>query len=199
VGAEFGGAGAVYLFARSGTAWSQQVYIKAIHAGADDLFGSSVALSADGSTLAVGVRDGAGSTTVPERSAAYVFARSGTTWRQEVHVTVSSSRSFDLFGHGLALSGDGSTLALGADLEDGGAVYVFARSGAAWSQRARVTASDAGPNDVFGRGVALSVDGSTLAVGAIGDASAATGIDGDRADASAPFSGAVHVFVPPID
>ncbi|MDW8373921.1 MAG: FG-GAP repeat protein, partial [Planctomycetota bacterium] len=44
----------VYVFVRSGGVWSQQAYIKASNTGADDWFGYSVALSADGNTLAVG-------------------------------------------------------------------------------------------------------------------------------------------------
>jgi hypothetical protein len=46
--------GAVYVFTRAGTAWTQQAYVKASNTGADDWFGLSVALSADGTRLAVG-------------------------------------------------------------------------------------------------------------------------------------------------
>ncbi len=45
-------AGAAYVFVRSGGLWSQQAYLKASNTGADDGFGSSVALSGD--TLVVG-------------------------------------------------------------------------------------------------------------------------------------------------
>jgi HJR/Mrr/RecB family endonuclease len=48
------GAGAVYAFTRSGATWSQQAYVKASNTDASDQFGLSVALSADGATLAVG-------------------------------------------------------------------------------------------------------------------------------------------------
>jgi hypothetical protein len=111
----------------------------------------------------------------------------------------------------VALSGDGSTLAVGAWLEDSaatasggaqadnrardsGAVYVFRRSGAAWSQEAYVKASNTGAGDHFGSSVALSGDGSTLAVGAYLEDSAATGSGGDQADNSTENSGAVYVF-----
>jgi hypothetical protein len=47
-------AGAVYVFARSGTTWSQPAYVKASNTGEQDAFGFSVALSSDGLTLAVG-------------------------------------------------------------------------------------------------------------------------------------------------
>src|SRR6266705_2462246 len=47
-------AGAVYVYTRSGTTWTQRAYIKASNPGAGDQFGTSVALSSDGITLAVG-------------------------------------------------------------------------------------------------------------------------------------------------
>jgi hypothetical protein len=61
-----------------------------------------------------------------------------------------------------------------------GAVYVFTRSGTTWSQRAYVKASNTEANDEFGNSVALSSDGSTLAVGAPVEDSVATGIGGAR-------------------
>jgi len=48
--------GTVYVFTRSGISWSQQAYIKASNTGTGDLFGGSVSLSSDGTTLAVGAR-----------------------------------------------------------------------------------------------------------------------------------------------
>src|SRR5262249_25486086 len=45
-------AGAVYVFARNGTTWTQQAYVKASNSGLLDDFGISVSLSGD--TLAVG-------------------------------------------------------------------------------------------------------------------------------------------------
>ncbi len=47
-------AGAVYVFTRTGSNWSQQTYLKASNAGAEDGFGNSVSLSGDGTTLAAG-------------------------------------------------------------------------------------------------------------------------------------------------
>src|SRR5689334_13496528 len=59
---------------------------------------------------------------------------------------------------------------------------------------AYVKASNPGVGDEFGVRVALSADGSTMAVGAIFESSGATGVDGDQRDESAPASGAVYVF-----
>ncbi|HWO23289.1 MAG TPA: DUF4215 domain-containing protein, partial [Kofleriaceae bacterium] len=118
------GAGAVYVFTWSGTTWSQQAYIKASNTGAGDGFGISVALSADGATLAVGAHYEASAATgiggnqannSAERSGAvYVFTRSGTTWSQQAYVKASNTRAHANFGRSVALSADGSTLAVGA-------------------------------------------------------------------------------------
>jgi cysteine-rich repeat protein len=198
-------AGAVYVFTRGSTTWSQQAYVKASNTGAADVFGWSVSLSADGSTLAVGAfgEDSAATgiggdqtdDSVEGAGAVYVFTRSGTTWSQQAYVKASNTGMSDFFGWSVALSADGSTLAVGAHYEDSaatgingdqaddsapyaGAVYMFARSGTTWSQEAYVKASNTSGADSFGWSVALSADGSTLAVGAIDEASAATGIDG---------------------
>ena len=73
-----------------------------------------------------------------------------------------------------------------------GAVYVFGRVGSSWSLDAYLKASNTGTGDRFGQSVALA--GSTLAVGANGEASSATGVDGDQADDSAANSGAAYLF-----
>ena len=58
---------------------------------------------------------------------------------------------------------------------------MFTRSGATWSQQAYVKSSNTGSNDEFGYSLGLATDG-TLAVGAPGEASAATGVGGNQAN-----------------
>ncbi|HWO18044.1 MAG TPA: DUF4215 domain-containing protein [Kofleriaceae bacterium] len=219
-------AGAVYVFTRRGAMWIQQAYLKASNTGAGDMFGYRVALSADGSTLAVGAwREDSAATGIGgdqadnsavDAGAVYVFTRSERMWSQQAYLKASNTGAVDRFGANVAISADGSTLAVGASLEDSaatgidgnqadnsasgaGAVYVFTRSGTTWSQQAYLKASNTGAGDYFGgsifeEGLALSADGSTLAVCAFGEASAASGIDGDQADNSAVHAGAVYVF-----
>ena len=214
-------AGAVYVFTRAGTTWTQQAYIKASNAGAGDAFGSAVALSGDGNTLVVGAHGEASIATdingdqtnngAANAGAAYVFIRSGTTWTQQAYVKASNTEANDGFGTSVVLSGDGNTLAVGAVNEasaaigiggnqadnaaaNAGAVYVFTRGGTTWMQQVYVKASNTGTGDRFGTSVALSDDGNTLAVGAIDEDSAATGIGGNQADNTAANAGAVYVF-----
>ncbi len=214
-------AGAAYLFTRGGGVWSQQAYVKASNTGASDAFGNSVALSADGNTLAVGARVEDSNATgingnqndnsASDAGAVYLFTRGGGVWSQQAYVKASNTGASDNFGYSVALSADGNTLAIGAQLEasnatgingnqnnnsadSAGAVYMLARSGGAWSQEAYIKASNTGANDSFGYSVALSADGDTLAVGAYGEASNATGINGNQNNNSADSAGAVYVY-----
>ena len=212
------GSGAVYVFTRNGTAWSQQARLKASNPDTGDSFGWSLALSADGATLAVGaykedssaigINGTQGNNSATESGAVYVFVRDSGTWSQQAYVKASNTGAGDWFGWSVALADGGNTLVVGAIGEDSadsgnegnnsaqnsGAVYVFTRTGSDWGQQAYVKASNPDAGDLFGRSLALSLDGDTLAVGADGEASNATGIDGDQADNSAPGSGAVYVF-----
>ena len=78
-------------------------------------------------------------------------------------------------------------------LEFAGAAYVFATSGTTWSQQAYLKASNTGPVDQFGYSVAVS--GDTVIVGALGESSNATGVDGDQNDNTSFGSGAAYSFV----
>jgi hypothetical protein len=216
-------AGAVYVFTRTGSTWSQQAYVKAGNPDPADMFGYSVSLSADGGTLAVGSYDEGGSARgingPPDNmrrgaGAIYVFVRAGTQWSQEAYIHASNSEAGDSLGVHVALSDDGNTLLAGSLDEDclatgvnppgcdddraldtsTGAVYVFVRSGMTWSQQAYLKASNTGANDWFGSRLALSGDGNTAAIGASLEDSAAQGINGRQTDDSANESGAVYLF-----
>lgn len=207
-------AGAVYVFSRSGGAWGQQAYIKASNAGAGDEFGFSVSLDASGDLLAVGahLEGGDGTAESVGSGAVYLFARSAAVWDQTGYVKASNPGSFDQFGNAVALSADGSTLAVGARQEDGGAAgvggpqnddaansgaaYVYTFNGTDWDDEpVYIKASNPDAGDQFGYSVALSGDGGVLAVGAWGEGGAVAGINGDSSGNSAPGSGAVYLYV----
>ena len=162
--------GAAYVYTCSSTGWSEQQKLTASDAAADDVFGFSVAVSGD--TVAVGALYADS-----YAGAAYVFTRSGTAWSEQQKLTASDGAVGDDFGISVALSGD--TVVVGAYLDDtsAGAAYVFARSGSAWSEQQKLTASDCAADDHFGVSVALS--GDTAVIGA-------EGVDSQR--------GAAYVF-----
>jgi hypothetical protein len=218
------GAGAVYTFTRLGTSWTQDAYVKASNTRAGAIFGTCVALSGDGNTLAVGSpAETSGSTginangsdaSLTNAGAGYVFARQGNgTWAQQAYVKASTSGP-DYFGNGVSLSADGNTLVFSAPSEASsatgingnqgntsepgtGAAYVFTRNVTTWTQFAYVKPSNShagGTSIQFGSSVALSPDGHTLACGAPGDSSNAKGINGDQTDTSLNRAGAAYVF-----
>lgn len=214
-------AGAVYIFRFDGMGWSQRAYIKAANTDADDLFGSSVSLSADGNTLAVGARKegsnaigvngDANDNSAPESGATYIFRFDGVDWTQHDYLKASNSGPDDWFGFFTALSDDGNTLAVAALYESSsatgisgdqsddsadrsGAVYVFRFDGATWSQQAYVKASNTDPDDQFGTAVTLSGDGNTLAIGATNESSGAIVINGNQNDNTLSQTGAAYVF-----
>ncbi len=207
--------GAVYVFTRTGGVWSQQAYLKASNTEGGDWFGATVAV--DGDTLVVGARHEASAATgitgdqadnsAPDSGAVYVFTRTGGVWNQQAYLKASNTEAGDEFGFWVDLVDN--TLVAGAPVEDSaatgingnqadnsasnsGAAYVFTRRGGIWSQEAYLKASNTGANDLFGNHVA--VDGDTLVVGAPFEDSAATGINGNQADNSAPDSGAGYIF-----
>ncbi|MEP2937050.1 MAG: hypothetical protein ABJM06_01580 [Gilvibacter sp.] len=214
--------GAVYIFDRSGTTWSQTAYVKASNTEAGDRFGQSVDISADGNTIAVGAPFEPSNATgiggdqtnnlTPASGAVFIFTKTAGVWSQQEYIKSSNSENGDFVGGHVSISSDGNTLLVGANGEDGnttgvngietdnsftsaGAAYVFSRSGTTWSQQAYLKQSNTEAGDFFGYTVTLSDDGNTAAIAAPEEDSAAFGIDGVQTDNSAIGAGAVYVFV----
>jgi len=141
-------------------------YVKSTQTMAGDRFGQAVALSTDGTTLAVGApyeNSGAG--------AVYIYRRIAGMWQPHGVVTAPNIRANDNFGWAVAMSADGVTLAVGAPYENNkvGAVYVYQLVSGAWQSQGVVKAPNAETGDGFGTAVAISADGTILAVGATGE------------------------------
>lgn len=159
------GAGGVWVFTRSGGTWTQQgsKLSGQGEVGAGQ-FGTSVALSADGSTALVGADKDNG-----EVGAAFVFARSGGSWAQQgAKLVASGFCGLPTLGNAVALSADGNTALIAGDYDcDVGAVWTFTRSGSSWSQQgSKLTAHGEVGKGFFGSAVALSADGATALIGA---------------------------------
>jgi hypothetical protein len=166
--AENSGAGAAYVFTRSGTSWSQQAKLTASDRATNDYFGNT-GIGISGDTVAVGARVKPYSGYV-YKGAAYVFTRSGTSWSQQAKLLASDAQNGDFFGSSIDITGD--TIIVGAEGEDtgasgAGAAYIFTRSGTSWTQAKKIQASDAGADDYFGNFVGIS--GNTVLVTAYGE------------------------------
>lgn len=209
-----GQAGAVFVFRRNGMTWEREALLTAAISDAGDQLGWDVELSADGSTLVAGARREDSATTDPANNsasasgAAYVFTRSGSTWTQQAYLKASNAEAGDSFGERVAISDDGNTVAVTAFQEasaatgvngneadntaaDAGAVYVYRRVGATWTQQAYLKASNTDAADGFGYSLGLAGDGATLIAGAYREDSANVTTPGDNSHSSA---GAVYVF-----
>jgi FG-GAP repeat protein len=171
------GAGAAWVFTRSGATWSQQggKLVGTGHVGEGEFahvgegeFGASVALSDDGDTALIG-----GPADNEDLGAAWVFTRSGSTWTQQgAKLTGAGESGKGRFGTSVALSADGDTALIGGTRDNGliGAAWVFTRSGGIWTQQGeKLTGTGEAGQGEFGRSVALSADGGTALVGGRGD------------------------------
>ena len=181
--------GVVYLYKRIDSIWTQQAYIKASNTDVDDYFGSSIALSHNGNTLAVGaVLEDSDATNQSDNSksnsgAVYIFSRTGDSWGQQAYVKASNASAEDRFGNAVTLSDDGNTLAIAAWFEadaetvieqeyigdtatSSGAVYVFKRAGTAWSQQAFIMPNDVDSSSLFGVSLNFDSNGNRLEIGA---------------------------------
>lgn len=160
------------VFTRSGSSWSRPVSLvpegglypegSGVHSPG---FGSSVALSGNGSTALVG--DAAGKV--------YVFEREGATWHSTWIEAPAETACGERFGESVAISEDGNTAIVGdrfgcpEDLD--GSAWIYSRSGKTWTVQAgplhgEETINPFANEDNFGTTVALSGDGNTAIVGA---------------------------------
>ncbi|MCP3905801.1 MAG: hypothetical protein GY715_19410 [Planctomycetes bacterium] len=172
-------AGAVYVFRFDGAQWLEEAKLPAAGAPATEALGGSVAI--DGSVIAAGAAldDGA----APDAGAARIFRHDGAGWSAGATLVALDAAGGAQFGWSVALDGD--TALVGANTDPGGgarsgAAYVFRFDGGGWGQEAKLTASDAAPDDHLGHAVAL--DGGIALLGARWD------------DANGYHAGSAYVF-----
>jgi len=208
--------GAAYIFQKEEGAWVQEAYIKASDSRRYNYFGTSLILSGDGNTLAVSApQENSNMTTINgdrssqfdppiyDSGAAYLFRRTGSNWIEQAHIKSTDTQQDSGFGEALDLTNDGNTLVVGARKQYSqdaatrtGAVYVFEFDGEKWYQHSRLIGSHSGGSDQFGQSASISGDGTTIAVGARGDSSGASGINPEVTDyGTHDWAGAAYVFV----
>lgn len=207
--------GAVYIFTRNNTVWTQQAYLKASNATARK-FGWTVAISGDNvvtgtpddRSKATGINGDQDDISLSGAGAAYVFVRNGKEWKQEAYLKPSNTHERMSFGASVAVSGD--VIIVGAPREQSnatgingnqndrsftfgsGAAYVFDRKGAEWTQQAYLKAINNAPYTfLYGHSVAAS--GGTIVIGAYGEASGGTGAHANPKQRGGS-SGAVYIY-----
>ncbi len=229
-------AGSANVYVLEDGLWGLQQVLKASNIDAGDSFGADVMISDDGNTLVVsalnedsnatGVDGDSSNNDESNSGAVYVFKRDGMgVWTEAAYIKPSTVQGSDtdgseeggdtggsdLFGSFLALSGDGTILAVSAWYEDSnsmlvggdesddsaenaGAVFVFRDLAGVWSQDAYLKPLNTGTGDLFGSSLAISSAGDRLAVGALKESSDANGIDNDAFNDNSSGSGAVYIF-----
>jgi hypothetical protein len=101
----------------------------------------------------------------------------------EVKLNASDGAAGDWFGYSVAISGDHAVVGAHWDGDAGmgsGSAYIFKHDGTAWTQEAKITASDGAADDCFGVSVAIS--GDHVVVGA------------QRDDDAGSNSGSAYIF-----
>ena len=138
---------------------------------AGDKSGSSVAISSDGTRVAIGapVNDGATSAG-PSEGHVRIYEYSAGSWTQ-LGADIDGEAMGDQSGTSVALSSSGDTVAIGAPGNDGtgidaGHVRIYTYSSGSWTQIGADIDGEA-LYDRSGTSVALSSDGARVAIGAL--------------------------------
>ena len=164
--------GAVWIYTRIavGNLWGYVQTLTVTPVSSPGSFGQSVAISYDGSTIAVGAPDDNGNI-----GCVYIFTGSGSSWSQQAKLVGTGNSGSSQQGWGLDLSSDGNTVAFGGPYDNGstGAAWVFTRSGTTWTQYgSKITATGlTGSTNLFGFSLSLAATAipPMLVVGAYGD------------------------------
>lgn len=207
--------GAVYIFERTDGVWVESAYIKAPNADEGDGFGWELDLSADGLTLAVGAPfEASADPSDPDNNAqnnaggAYIFQRRAGDWSQISYLKASNQQMEEsLLGHSISVSADGQRVVVGAILESSasrdmpldtsapqtGAAYLYEFRDGAYEEVAFLKADTPDAGDRFGEDVAISADGSVVAVAATQEDGSSGGVGGPVNNTTSG-AGAVYLF-----
>ncbi len=163
---KFGVKGKISIYKKNNDGnWEQAQEI----VGNDGLFGSALAISENGQTIAVGAK-----LLNSLKGQVITYAFNGTIWAAKG--SAIDGGTGELLGTAVSLSKDGSVLAVGAPggSEEGQVmVYTFSEADNDWSLLGqRITNIDDSAVDEFGTSLALSEDGTTLVFGGPGFGSA---------------------------
>jgi FG-GAP repeat len=188
------GAGAAWVFMRTGSTWSQQgEKLTGTEELGEAWFGDEVALSADGNTAVIG-----GPFDSEWEGGVWVFTRSGSQWTQQGKKLVAdgevSYRDYaGLFGESIALSANGNTAVIAASSNDDGlgGVWTFTRTGSNWTQQGEELTGGIEEEAENGFRTSVSGFGDSLALSSEGDTALIAGFYGING------TGAAWVFVNP--
>ena len=179
-------AGSAQVYVRTGTSWARQAELFHPTRTANDFFGGSVSISADGLYALVGaLKDDTGAT---DAGSAQVYVRAGTSWAWQAELLHPSPAASDNFGYSVSITGDGLYALVGAwkddtGGQDTGSAQVFKRTGTSWAWQWELLHPSPAVSDYFGHSVSISGDGLYALVGVYSD------------DTGGSDAGSVQVYV----
>ncbi len=158
-----GFSGTAYLYENAAGVWTEVAQLVASDGAVGDEFGTAVSISGDVAVVGAHLHQNDGFTV----GAAYVFEKIGGVWTQAAELLASDGEDRDNFG--ISVSTSGTAIIVGAHTDDdlglsSGSAYVFEKAGGAWTQVAKLLASDGAGGDAFG--IRVSIEGDTAVVGA---------------------------------
>lgn len=155
------GAGSVYIFSRSGSTWTQEAKILPNSPTAKRLLGQVIKFDSSANRIAINAE-------IPQK--VYIYSRSGTTWTLEATISKPESSNHS-FSYSLDFTSNGDRIIIADPSIDYpntnpnvGRVYIYSRSGTTWSLEATINSPVDKENYLFGYNVAISKDGSYIAV-----------------------------------
>ena len=168
------GAGAAYIFKRSGSTWTEQAKLIPTDSWkAYDEFGTSVSISSIAGSEYAAIGAPYDDENGEDSGSLYIFHRTtGSTWVQEAELFNEYPWSEDNFGYSVFISSLGTVVIGGApgddvgSNDDQGSARIFMKSGSSWNPSATLTAPEGTANDEFGKSVAVSGIGADVIVGA---------------------------------
>ncbi len=171
--------GTAYIFTQTKGQWTQQAQLLANDGAQGDAFGSSVSIHGDTAIISAPGDADEGAYT----GSAYIFTRTNGLWTQQAKLLSPFPAEGDGFGTSVSIEGNAAFVGTPGYDEIGsnsGVVYEFTRTGAIWSQTAKLLPDDGAAEDLFGS--AIAIDGDTAVIGAWSD------------DDNGSRSGSVYIF-----
>ncbi len=158
------GQGALYVFVRNGTIWTEQQRLTASDGASGDSLGTDVGISGE-AIIASARSDDVGTNT--DQGSAYIFVRQAGFWHEQAKLLASDAAASDRFGAGIAINGDTAVVVsrIIVPAPRRPVVYIFVRSGTSWSQQTMLSVCEPSDFDLCNFGSSIAIDQDTLAVG----------------------------------
>lgn len=157
-------AGSVYIYKLVSGSWQFHQKLLPNTASEDANFGYSVRIA--GNRLIVGAPDDTGSSY--KHGAAYIYRFNGTNWVFEQKLYPSDESQSDFYGGSVSISGlnaiVGAKYANENTTDDDGAAYIYHFNGSAWVEDIKLTNSEGGTDDNFGKSVDINSNFAVVGV-----------------------------------